>query len=516
MQISHTKMTNLYINNTKVPEVFNTEINELLNNLNIKSQDNNVSIEIELPNYSIDDVTHSYIYNLGTLSYDKCEPTSKNAKIMIALYLKYPQYVYLKDNNLSDEQINSIFRNEYPTLSVLKPIHLKETNTLIDQNGIEYYEKHKESYDKSFNKIVDILFKRYSYDNIVYRRNDASINTKVDILKTLISRKTVKYVKVMYDVENQNYIRLDHRYMDVNFNSLLYRKHPYGYKDGMKVINSREELFKELKVNSRNLYINCDLVINGSMDDNPILDVASEDLATWAIGPNCRQLQSILNFVDQEEKFSNTPPQINGWAVEHLVNCDNMLDSSNVEDLSDMNFFSCKNATGMLGCCNKLTKAPKFYNLVDCSFIFYGTKVESVDDSIINTENIENMEAAFAHLKCENVLNNKRFKKLKELDIGSLFQCGNIKSALNNCTFDMLENIKSNDKINVESLLNNCEFNKPIDIDIFNTSKDNICKCILNDCNNRLDKEIMIKNNMVVHISNAVDVLQNVRYVFVR
>lgn len=489
-------MTSIYINNTQVPEIFNNEFKALLDNLNIEHKDKTISLTIELPNYSTEDVTQTYIHNFGTIPYmNSDKKISKSMQVMMAIFLKYPEYVHLKDNDLSDEQIITSFKSEQDVLSVLRP--LSSNTSSIDESD-DYYEMHKDSYDRSLKKIVDMLYTRYNHNDIIYHMTTGVIDVSIEIFMELTERGTAKYIKFMYDVENENYIKYDYRYVEYNSGILTYTKHPYGYREGMKIVTDKESLFNELEVNTKNIYINGDITIDGGCsEDNPVLEVDPEDFATWAIGPKCRVLESLMCFAEEFDIIQKSPPRINDWAVEHLEDCNSMLDSSGVEDLSDMHFYSCKNANSMFGSCRRLRKAPKFYNLVNCEWMFTETNLESIDDSIVSARNIKCIDNMFNCANIKHVFNNKVFKELREINFNEGFDNCNITSAFNNCKFHKLERIYYKDcgwNVNIKNLLNDCKFIIPLNIQLYDDRLDNKFENVLNNCVGGDIKSVEIKD----------------------
>lgn len=466
-------------------------------------------MDIRLPNYSTKDVTDSYIHNLASISYsdDIDHINNDHQKIMMAIFLKYPDYVHLKDDDLSDDQIMQAIINEENQVPALKSL-----DVLYNINDYPDYKSHKENYEKSIKKIIDIVFRRYDYKCIVY--HETHILSDKEIVQQLLKRNTIKHIKFMYDCKNKNIIKLDSNYIQYSLNTIKYTKHPYGYKDNMTTIDNMKSLIEELKHNTKNIYVNCDIIITKYKPSFIIQKIPPQNFATWAIGPKCTKIQRLFDC------YKIGHPHVNGWAIEHLISTVGLFTSSTVTDLSDMHFYSCKNAIEMMYNCKELTRAPKLYNIEYCDELLSHTKVTDIDECIVNTENIKSMRMAFCDITCDNVLNNRVFNNLTMVYLDELL-CGmKSKRAFNNCTFTKLNDIRfSNDQyyVDVNYVFNDCIFRSPVSVELMDRGDCKI-KHLFNNCTYRKNdygiKELYRKETFVLFIKSAESVLENVDVIY--
>lgn len=616
-------MSNLYINNTQFPKLFADSMNSVLNSLCLRTNNKDITLQIDLPQYDNEDIINSYIHNLGTIAFKKKNDINRHEEIMLAIFMKYPEYVHLKTDNLSDNQILHIIETQSKHVVELMRIgnsHIDSTNVETDNaNSITYNIEHnkdhepldKNTYHSGFNEITNYLsdntsnnlsnnvnhtnnpdnnlsnnvqhntdqhndnlqyktiqpeqefyvskdmfeyncrlldnikntnsksyhasprainklfgicFRRYSYNKIIYSNGIIKIDTPV--LKRLFNTNMFRYMQYMYDQNNKNIVRVDHNAINYCNNVKYYTKHPYGYREHMIKVHNVQELLKHIKDGvTRHIYLNGDIDLRSSKENvwdinvSPyISEIQPEDFATWAVGPKCKAINYL--FYKYQSK-SGKQPQVSSWKTDHLTSCCGLFSDSNVSDLSNMLFYSCKNASHMFHCCRKLTKAPKFYSLVDCSSMFSQTPITGLDDVIMSTKNIEKL--GLITFKCRSIkhtFNNRVFNKLKELDISDVVSQTNIQTAFNNCVFKNLVELEQSAEgedicSTLESTLNNCHFGKTLKTLIirFEDKRYNV-KRLFNDCTSGKEKSksncVNYEGSVIIMANAAESIMNNV------
>lgn len=569
-------MTILLINNKTICKSLNTFLQSLLK---IQSKNRIISLTFTLPNYTSLEIAEAYIQNEGCIQYlDNDTMYNKDKRIMMAVFLKYPHRVKLKDDDLSDNQIIDMIYSQESYVPLLQKIKLcyNESNIKDYENdNIKYqaFNKHYKKYDVSLQKIIHIVFKRHSYKDILYSNN--VINTSKNVISHLLKRQTSKYIKFMFDYENDNVIRLDHKYIYVNKNIIQYTRHPYNYTSNKTIITDRNSLFEELQHNMKNIYINGDVIVNkGDEIVNLLNRMNPKDFESWSLGPKCKKIVGLfqnydITYFKNDRKYnygSNITPHslnlsediniekynsesyksikvkdiseqlipnikdntkqshlststnklytsfINHLNVEHLENCDCLFAESNITDLSNMNFYSCKYANSMFDKCYSLTKAPLFYNLVECKWMFADTNITDIDKCIVNTENIEDLYGAFFNTKCKILLNNRLFNKLEYILFDSIVHGNYIRKIFNNCTFRNLKCIETEEHdeiISVRMMFNSCKFNCFDSVEIVNKNPNSKLKWLFNNCCNINGKECRYNDMFNLYLEYNVCMLNN-------
>lgn len=523
-------MTKIYINDHLLPNTKTFRLEYLLKYLNINPEQESFHMEMTLPTYTKDEIASAYIETTGTL-YDyliKKEELKESNQIMVAAYLKYPQYVYFESN--AQYCIRKMFENEQQYLSILQP--LGKGDNIKD----DHYAKHKDSYDKALQKLVDEVTFNSCYTDMFLD------GTKIDILDNeeeillLLKHNTAKYIRYICD-ENANCVKFDHNYLKFEDDEIYYTKQLYNYNDNMVTVTDAKSLYKELQHNTRNIFINgdieCSEVVNLvdnykiTEDDkknklyNITYNVDPDDFATWEIGPKCWKLNGLLY---KYKHPSGKQPQVSGWSVEHLIECKDLFRESNVQDLSELHFVSCEDATGMYRNCRQLKHAGKMHDLRYCDYMLQNTAIKSVDECIINTEDIETMNFAFDGVTCDEMLNNRQFDCLTTFMFDKILHGCTCKSAFNYCDFRGIERLITSNYgktydvsydlgINVESVLNECIFDICTDVRIIDTTSN--IKNIMNNisCSNDSYCVFDYGDEFVLFVKNAVNVLNNVTFV---
>lgn len=454
----------LYINNNPIKPILIPYMNTFIQSLYRTTYNTNkdIYIDIKLPGYHNEEVSDVFIHQNGRLSIHD-DLNIKGNRIMLGIYALYTSYLDLAESTLSNKQVKyilntysddamnnnnitetytNIINNDTMNNNTVNNNHITETHTNIINNDV-------------ITEIYTKIMKDYNIkDQIVYQDNTVTF-------QNLIVFRMRKYMSLMYDAEHKQVIKFQNEHVGSQLQNSVFRYnvHPYGYKHHMTEVRTIAELQAHLEKSDKDIYINGDITIDIFLDDviHLLREIKPESFATWAIGPQCRVLQSLFNGYKGE-------PHIFNWNVEHLQNCVALFKRSHVINLLRMCFYSCKDAEDMFMLCVKLEHAPQFYSLEDCTKMFSNCRLlEDVESSIINTEYIMALYNMFDRCNSlKQAFNNCVFNQLNVYTMNVFDNCHSLQNVFNNCKFNFknlsLENIIENCP-SLKSAFNGCEFN---------------------------------------------------------
>lgn len=506
-------MTNLVINNE--PNI-SKELDRTLEELNVKNEDT-VNLIVTNTGYSDQVLFDTYTaYNAGIHKTNK--PLNENSKIMLSIYAKTPEYVKLRDNDLSIDQIDYIL-NLYNTFEYQER-NLDNHKNVRHYKDYDFYVKGIYPYRSNnyvVNKIHGLLFNSlYSYNDIKYC-DDNTVQAPGIVFKFLLNSYASRKQMFMLDNTSENkhlnnMVRMFHKGLDLTIDVMNYENdkiykvkyslHPYFHNrvstdksqksnsinddtsninTEYKTVTNKNELFEAIEKHKQYLYINGDIICN---EECPLVQL-EERLqrgniikyiiqSHWIVGPKCQRIDGLFKGFDFRNYYDDVNPCKVLTGTDHLKSCYELYKDSKYLDLEYSTYYSCENAESMFEDAKDIKALPKFYSLINCNNMFRNSTFNDkkhksigarINSNIAKANNIEKMDNIVDGCNDVKLLfNNKTFDKLKVLNINKII--GNSKSIrllFNNCNFKQVSRVtyKDNDYSIVE-MLNKCKFGKEV------------------------------------------------------
>lgn len=383
-------------------------------------------LEIKIDGKSDNDVIMTYVANRGCIVDDW---TIFNADVMIQIMIKYPQFVIVDRSKLPEYELD-IYAKYATAHSVMA---------------------HQDLLHRSLGRVI------------TYKNFKATIECPDKWLPI------VKHFVEMFCLDTCTYIDIP-KGSYIKGNELILSEYPYGYKEGMKVIENDKQMKEALRNDCMNIYLNydCDISIKSVVYEWPDAEV----FATWVIGHKCKKLCSL---------FKNCPyePHIYDWDMRHITDISYLFAGAQVHDLSMLN---CSSVT--VGKCafdsSSIEKAPYFDKIEYAHHMFQSTNIRNV--CMINPRYVIQLIATFDG--CNNLKHgfaNCDFPKLESC-YKCFYCCLSLKTAFIKCRFSSLETMVCcfSGCISLVNAVDNCGLPK--------------CKHFSNTCFNNIKLESAFNN----------------------